>query len=75
MTKKNKKKVVPTKYRSEMPNYVKYAAYMVYEDATIEETAAAFDVSCKNIRDAIGHSIKKELPAMYYYIQQNRKRA
>lgn len=62
-----------TNYHNVIPKYVQYAAYMIHTGASIDETADYFDVKTSSIRDAIGHSIKTELPAMYHYIQKQRK--
>jgi len=56
---------------SKVPKYLLYAAYMLNNAASFEETAKAFGVTRKQVVDIFNHSIKTQLPPVYYHLKNN----
>jgi len=54
-----------------VPKYLLYAGYMLYNAASFEETAKAFGVTKKQVRDIFNHSIKTQLPPVYYHLKNS----
>ena len=60
------------KYQTnKVPKYLLYAGYMLNNAASFEETAKAFGVTKKQVVDIFNHSIKTQLPPVYYHLKNN----
>lgn len=61
-----------------IPNYLKYAGYIVAHNATANEAAQTFGVTAKQVQDDVNHGLKKNYPGIYTHvknIQATRKTA
>jgi len=57
---------------NEVPNYLKYGSYIIAHNATVVETATAFGVTSKQVRDDVNHSLKKNVPMMFNHVKNIR---
>ena len=54
---------------NEIPNYLKYGAYIIAHQASINETATVYGVTTKQVRDDINHGLKNKAALMYTHVK------
>lgn len=52
-----------------VPEYLKHGSFILVHNTTVKETAEAFHVTEKQIRDNINHGLKTNYPKMFNHVK------